>query len=575
VTRPVVLTTLLALAAAASVARAVVKSSEGLRAEYVADSQAGRQARIIVDREISTDAITRAWGGTPPPQFRARWTGYLVVPKSGVYTFATTSDDGSAVTIDNARVVDNLGDHAAQTRTGRVQLQRGSHAVVIDYSQVAGQYELSWSWGGEGSSLSPVPAWALWTRRTSYWRTLGARAIDPLLALVLVAAGVVAIRVAWDAKGRDVARALRRWWEGVDLRSAIWRPRRAVTKRVLLSLASLVIALFAAEVFARVIFRAVRSSGDARTFFATRGEPTPLNNLGYRDIDVPPKSPRYRIVVIGDSITWGVGLSEQERFSNLLQRFLGSDYEVFNFGIPGHNLPEHLQTLDTALAISPDFVLLQLYTNDFEIGDMERPRARPLLPGRAADRWLLSSSALYTMLSAQWPRIQEKLGWLETYEHYMYRYLGDPKSPEAAAGMAMLHQFVARAREAGVPVGTVMFPNPGVLGRDYQFAYLHDRVAAFCADERIHCVDLRGPFLTSFKDLREIVVSPFDGHPSARASLVAADQILAEFRPLWHPCALRAGDMSCRERQPPSVAHAPAQEQPRPFRRVSRRRRAS
>jgi len=449
---------------------------------------------------------------------------------------------------------------------------------VIDYSQVAGEYELSWSWAREDSSLSPVPEWALWTRRTSRWRALAARAIDPVLLLAVAASALVGIRVGWDAKGRDLARAMRRWWQGVDLRSAVarLRPRDAITKRVLLSLVSLVIAVLAAEGFARLIYRTVRSSGDARTFFATRSEPTPLNNLGYRDVDVPPKSPRYRIVVIGDSITWGVGLSEEERFSNLLRRFLGSDYEVFNFGIPGHNLPEHLQTLDPALTISPDFILLQLYTNDFEIGDMDRPRARPLLPWRAVDRWLLSSSAMYTMLAAQWPRIQENLGLLETYEHYMYRYLGDPKSPEAAAGMAMLHQFVARAREAGVPVGTVMFPNPGVLARDYQFAYLHDRVASFCADEHIHCVDLRGPFLTSFKDLREIVVSPFDGHPSARASLVAADEILAEFRPVWQPCARRSADMSCESSQPSSVSEAPAKDAPtRAPRRAARRRRAS
>jgi hypothetical protein len=39
--------------------------------------------------------------------------------------------------------------------------------------------------------------------------------------------------------------------------------------------------------------------------------------------------------------------------------------------------------------------------------------------------------------------------------------------------------------------------------------------------------------LSSFTQMKDIVVSSFDGHPSARASLVAADQILAEFRPLW------------------------------------------
>jgi hypothetical protein len=117
----------------------------------------------------------------------------------------------------------------------------------------------------------------------------------------------------------------------------------------------------------------------------------------------------------------------------------------------------------------------------------------------------------------------------------MHRYLGDPNSPESKAGLGMLRQFVTRAAAAGVPVGLVMFPNPEVLLGNYQFDYLHDRVKAVCEEAQIHCIDLRQPFLSSFTQLKDIVVSSFDGHPSARASLVAADQILAEFRPLWQP----------------------------------------
>jgi hypothetical protein len=87
------------------------------------------------------------------------------------------------------------------------------------------------------------------------------------------------------------------------------------------------------------------------------------------------------------------------------------------------------------------------------------------------------------MLSAQWPGDPGTLGLLETYYHYMHRYLKDPSSPESKAGLGMLRQFVTRARAAGVPVGLVMFPNPEVLLKNYQFDYLHDRVKAVC-DER-------------------------------------------------------------------------------------------
>ncbi len=563
-----------AVLAAVMLARTALKWDAGLRAEYIADTASGAQGHTGVDRDVSTAAIARAWKGAPPERFRARWTGYLVVARAGAYTFATTSDDGSAVAIDGARVVDNSGEHGSLTRTGRVDLQRGSHQVLIDYSQAGGLYELTLSWAPEGGTLSPVPAWALWTRRTSAWRALATRIIDPLFLAVALAAGVILVRAAWETRGRAVVAAVRERWHEWRRRPA--RAQRLVNPRavfrLLLPLLSLIVALLVAELSVRMLFRTVRSSGDARTFFAARNEEPPrVNNLGYRDVDVHEKSQRFRIVVMGDSITWGAGLPDAERFANLLQRFLGSDYEVVNFGIPGRGMPDHLAALDQALSIAPDFILLQLYTNDFEIGGMERPRAKPLLPWPGVDGWLLQSSAVYTMLSAQWPGIQEKLGWLETYEHYMFRYLGDPHSPESVAAFGMLRDLIARTRQAGVPVGTVMFPNPGVLSKDYAFAYLHDRVRSVCEEENIHCIDLREPFLSSFTDLKDIVVSAFDGHPSARASLVAADQILADFRPLWQPCSMRPADTSCQPQ--PHMTEAPAKPKPdKPARRPSRRR---
>ena len=114
---------------------------------YVTNPATGQTGRTGVDRDASTDAITRAWNNAPPETFRVRWTGFLVVTQPGVYTFATSSDDGSAVAIDGERVVDNTGDHGLVTKTGRVQLGRGPHLVLVDYLQAGGLYAMTWSWG--------------------------------------------------------------------------------------------------------------------------------------------------------------------------------------------------------------------------------------------------------------------------------------------------------------------------------------------------------------------------------------------------------------------------------------------
>jgi hypothetical protein len=165
---------------------------------------------------------------------------------------------------------------------------------------------------------------------------------------------------------------------------------------------------------------------------------------------------------------------------------------------------------------------------------MTRPQAHALLPVPTLDYWLLRSSALYDLLNDTWGQLQEATGMVETYAHYTERNLRDPGSANSRQAFGLLRQFIARARAAGVPSGTVLFPNPGFLGKNYPFGYLHDRVRAVCADEHITCLDLRSSFATSFRNPQTMWVSRFDPHPNARANARAAQEILAVFGGIWH-----------------------------------------
>ena len=241
----------------------------------------------------------------------------------------------------------------------------------------------------------------------------------------------------------------------------------AVTVRVAVAASATAVTLVVAEFGLRYVFRDAHSSADGRTFFAHRGGPSiVVNSLGFREREVAAKSSnRYRIAIVGDSFAWGQGIEERERFSNLLEASLGPRYEVLNFGIPGNNLPEHVQVLDQALQLSPDFVLLQLYINDFEMPAMIRPQAPPLLPWPTLDYWLLRSSALYDLLNDTWGQLQEATGMVETYAHYMERNLHDPNSANSREAVGLLRQFIERARAAGVRSGTVLFPNQDFSAR--------------------------------------------------------------------------------------------------------------
>ena len=221
-----------------------------------------------------------------------------------------------------------------------------------------------------------------------------------------------------------------------------------------------VAALVGAEYVLRFQYRHARTSGNAGDFIGRNSgwSPGPSNSLGFREREIPAKSPqRYRIVVVGDSFTWGQGIERDERFSNRLERMLGPRYEVLNFGIPGDNMPEHLTRLEPALSVSPDFVLLQLYINDFETRAMARPRAYPLLPGKLGGT-LEGSSIFYGLVQNQWTTVQGMLGLSETYVHYMGRNLGDPNGDNSREAFGQLREFFDRARADRRPGRRRPFP---------------------------------------------------------------------------------------------------------------------
>jgi autotransporter-associated beta strand protein len=76
--------------------------------------------------------------GFPPPYgttptFHVFWEGYIVIPQAGQYTFYTASDDGSALFIDGACVVNNNYLQGVTERSGVVTLSAGTHAFALSF----------------------------------------------------------------------------------------------------------------------------------------------------------------------------------------------------------------------------------------------------------------------------------------------------------------------------------------------------------------------------------------------------------------------------------------------------------
>jgi hypothetical protein len=109
-----------------------------------------------VDFDWATGSPHAALGGDG---WSARWTGQLLPPVSGLYTFFTRSDDGVRLWVNGQQVVNNWTLHAVTENSGAVQLQAGVPVDVrLEFFESGGQAVCKLWWSGPGISKQAVPA---------------------------------------------------------------------------------------------------------------------------------------------------------------------------------------------------------------------------------------------------------------------------------------------------------------------------------------------------------------------------------------------------------------------------------
>ncbi|MFT4648260.1 MAG: lysophospholipase L1-like esterase [Glaciecola sp.] len=212
-----------------------------------------------------------------------------------------------------------------------------------------------------------------------------------------------------------------------------------------------------------------------------------INSLGFRDPERTYAKPAgvKRVLVLGDSVTWGWGVDNGERFSDLLEARLGEEVQVLNMGVPGYGTGQQFWNLEKfGWRYEPDAVVLCLVLNDvleaemIEHYGMPKPRfalgedgewfeERP--PGLATTAqtqgwtremaWLQAHSAAVTLLTGKKAALGEGLD-LDKIE---YRDPGDQaregidratrciSSPERATHYG-LTRIAAACAERGLPL---------------------------------------------------------------------------------------------------------------------------
>jgi lysophospholipase L1-like esterase len=100
------------------------------------------------------------------------------------------------------------------------------------------------------------------------------------------------------------------------------------------------------------------------------------NADGFRGSEFLQPKTKCRIACLGGSTTYCVGVADDQTWPFYLGQLLPPDFEVLNFGIPGHSTSEHKKLLPHVLEkYSPDVVVFQMGLNDLRSMNVADPGA--------------------------------------------------------------------------------------------------------------------------------------------------------------------------------------------------------
>jgi hypothetical protein len=241
-----------------------------------------------------------------------------------------------------------------------------------------------------------------------------------------------------------------------------------------------------------------------------------INSKGCRgpDYSLPRQKDTARILVLGDSYTMGVGVHEEDTFSNQLEQLLnrrahrsrlGVKYEVINCGQSGYSTRDERLLYEVLGAqYEPDLVLLVMYSND-NISWSEEQK----LPHVS--------------------RHPQKLEHLFFTWGHIQRYLNSPPFPDYTGCLEEVLRLRSDTRKGGARLAVVFFRDipvsmdPTIDGKYWNA--LANTVRKGLQETDIPILDLRDAFF-GHHSREDLLVHPIDQHTNEIAHAIAAREIV-------------------------------------------------
>jgi hypothetical protein len=243
------------------------------------------------------------------------------------------------------------------------------------------------------------------------------------------------------------------------------------------------------------------------------------NSYGMRD-DEPLPGNRERIVVIGDSFTFGFGVPQEEIFPILLEQKLNSledRYDVLNLSVAGYTIQDEVNILRSkGLTWNPDTVIIGYVLNDPEIEPVQE------LPSYFDEPYWWQYSHVLRLVARGVKKTQINL--YGGGDYYQYLHANQTTWQSVVTGFKEIRGMAA---EHDTRVIVLIFPILDYQWEAYPYLAIHQQVAALAEENGFMVVDLTN-YMAEYppQDLR---VSLQDGHPNALVHKIAAEALFENF----------------------------------------------
>lgn len=252
------------------------------------------------------------------------------------------------------------------------------------------------------------------------------------------------------------------------------------------------------------------------------GADVKINSHGLRDYEYsltkPPRT--YRIMMLGDSTTFGWGVRLEDTAAKLLERKLNESraagyerFEVLNAGVGNYDTVQEVTYYETrGRAFHPDLVILVFFINDPEPVPIEKKG------------FLVDQSYLIAFLANRYDGVLRRFGSRPNWKDY-YASLYDDDKPGFQACKAALKSLASSTRSDGASVLVALLPELHQINDDsYPFKAQHQKIKSVLAAENVPVIEL----IDGLKDHgpeNTLWVTALDDHPDAKANDLIADQL--------------------------------------------------